>query len=99
MVSQSLTQHAILGYIFSKAFYIGTTWNRNDQMCLKKNGKTIATTVGKMAINASVQCTKSIAVPPYSNALIKSKVPKVLKSRSFENTFLFEPSYRDKSEY
>ena len=39
LVSKSLTQHVFLGYNFSKALHIGTTWNRNDQMCLIKNYK------------------------------------------------------------
>ena len=57
LVSKSLTPHVILSYNFSKAFHIATTWNRNDQMCLTKNGKVIATTVSDKAINALVQCT------------------------------------------
>ena len=76
LVSKSLTQHVILGYNFSKAFHIGTTWNRNDQMCLTKNGKVIVTTVSNKAINALVQCTEAITLPPFTNALIKCKVPK-----------------------
>ena len=92
-------QHVILGYNFSKAFHIGTTWNRNDQMYLTKNGKVIATTVSDKAINTLVQCTEAITLPPLTNALIKCKVPKVLKSKSFEKICLFEPSYRHKSNY
>ena len=51
------------------------------------------------AINALVQCTEVITLPPFTNALIKCKVPKVLKSKSFEKICLFEPSYRHKSDY
>ena len=89
LVSKTLTQHIIVGYNFSKAFHIGTTWNRNDQMCLTKNGKVIATTVSDKAINTLVQCTEAITLPPFSNVLIKCKVPKVLKSKSFEKICLF----------
>ena len=35
----------------------------------------------------------------FCNALIKCKVPKVLKSKGFEKICLFEPSYRHKSDY
>ena len=68
-------------------------------MCLTKNGKVIPTTVSDKAINALVQCTEAITLPPFTNALIKYKVPKVLKSKSYENICLFEPSYRHKSDY
>ena len=83
LVSQSLTQHVILGYNFSKGFHMGTTCNRNDQMCLRKNGKVIETTVSNNASNALAQCTEVITLPPFTNALIKCKVPKVLKSKQF----------------
>ena len=39
LVSNELTQGVILGYNFSKAFYIGTDWNKNDDMMLRMDGK------------------------------------------------------------
>ena len=92
-------QHVILGYNFSKAFHIDTTWNRNDQRCLTKNGKIIAATVSNKAITTSVQCTESITGLLYLNALMKCKVSKALKSKHFEKACVFEPSYRQKSDY
>ena len=71
LVSNSLTRHVILGYNLSKTTHIGTRWDRNNEMCLTKNGKIIATTVSNKAINALGQCTVSITVPSCSNALIK----------------------------
>ena len=68
-------------------------------MCLTKNGKVIATTVSDRAISALVQCTEAITLPPFTNALIKCKVPNILKSKRFEKFCLFEPSYRHKSDY
>ena len=52
LVSNALTQRIILGYNFSKAFHIGTTWNTRDQMCLPVKGHIIATTVSTTAISA-----------------------------------------------
>ena len=51
------------------------------------------------AINALVQCTEATTLQPFTNALIKCTVHKVLKSKSFEKICLFEPSYRHKLHY
>ena len=58
----------------------------------------MATTLSNKAINALVQCTEVITLPPFTNALMKCKVPKALKSKSCEIS-LSEPSYRHKSDY
>ena len=50
----------MLGYNFSEAFHIGTTWSTNDQICLTMNGKTIANTLINKAINALAQCTEAL---------------------------------------
>ena len=62
LVSNALTQKIILGYTFSNAFHIGSTWNKNDKMCLTMKGHIIATTVRTTAINALVQCAESITI-------------------------------------
>ena len=59
----------------------------------------IATTVSTTAFNDLVQDAESITVPPYTNAFIKYKVPKILKSKNYERVCVFEPSYRHKSNY
>ena len=68
-------------------------------MCLNMIGHIIAATVSTQAINALVQCAESIILPPYSNVLVKCKIPKVLKSKNYERILVFEPSYRHKSDF
>ena len=70
LVSNELTQDVILGHNFSKAFYIGTDWNKNDGMFLTMNGQQLTTSISTRAINALVQCAESISIPPRSNAVV-----------------------------
>ena len=60
LVSNELTQDVILGYNFSKAFHLGTDWNKNDEMFLTMNGQQLTTTISTKAINALVQCVSQI---------------------------------------
>ena len=55
--------------------------------------------ISTTAINALVQCAESITIPPYTNAFIKCKVPKILKSEKYGRVCVFELSYRHKSNY
>ena len=98
LVSNALTQDIILGYNFSKAYHIGTNWNKNDEMYLTRNGKQLTTTVGTKSINAIVQCAEVIVIPPKSNAMVKCRAPKISCQEHFEKICLFEPSSRHKSE-
>ena len=98
LVSNALTQDIILGYNFSKAYHIGTNWNKNDEMYLTRNGKQLTTTVGTKSINAIVQCAEIIVIPPKSNAMVKCRAPKIACQEHFEKICLFEPSSRHTSE-
>ena len=98
LVSNELTQDIILGYNFSKAYHIGTDWNKNDEMCLTRNGKHLTTTISTKAINALVQCAEVIVIPPRSNAMVKCKAPKVACQQHFEKICLFEPSSKHTSD-
>ena len=98
LVSNELTQDVILGHNFSKAFHIGTDWNKNDEMFLTMNGQQLTTTISTKAINALVQCAESITIPPRSNAVVKCRVPKVICHQNYERICVFEPSNRHTSD-
>ena len=98
LVSNEMTQGIILGYNFSKAFHIGTDWNKNDEMMLKMDGKYLTTTISTKAINAMVECVKSIVIPARSNAMIRCRAPKAMYQQNFERICVFEPSSRHTSE-
>ena len=98
LVSNELTQDIILGHNFSKAFHIGTDWNKNDEMFLTMNGQQLTTTISTKAINALVQCAESIIIPPRSNAVVKCRVPKVMCHQNYERICVFEPSNRHTSD-
>ena len=98
LVSNKLTQDVIVGHNFSKAFHIGTDWNKNDEMFLTMNGQQLTTTISTRAINALVQCTESISIPPRSNAVVKYRVPKVIYHQNYEKNRVFEPSNRHTSD-
>ena len=98
LVSNELTQDVILGHNFSKAFHIGTNWNKNDKMFLTMNGQQLTTTITTKAINALVQCVESITIPPRSNAVVKCTVPKVICHQNYERICVFEPSNRHTSD-
>ena len=98
LVSNELTQDVILGYNFSKAYHIGTDWNKNDEMILTMNGQQLTTTISTKAINALVQCAESISIPPRSNAMIKCKAPKAMCHQNYGRICVFEPSSRHTSD-
>ena len=76
LCSAQLSQQFILGYNFSKAFHIGTTWSADDTMSLTHQGKPIAQTISTKEINSIVFCCESTIIPPFSNAKIKCRAPK-----------------------
>ena len=88
LVSSTLTQEVILGYNFSRAFHIGTRWNKFDEMNLTMNRKQLTAAISTTAINALVQCAESIVIPPRSNALIKCKAPKITCRKHYEKMCL-----------
>ena len=99
LCSAQLSQQFILGYNFSKAFHIGTTWSANDIMSLTHQGKLIAQTISIKEINSIVFCCESTVIPPSSNAKIKYRAPKVTSRANSCQNVLFEPSNRHKSNY
>ena len=99
LCSAQLSQQFILGYNFSKAFHIGTTWSADDTMSLTHQGKTIAQTIPTKEINSIVFCCESTVIPPFSNAKIKCRAPKVKSRANSGQNLLFEPSNRHKSNY
>ena len=99
LCSAQLSQEFILGYNFSKAFHIGTTWSADDTMSLTHQGKMIAQTISTKEINSIVFCCESTVIPPFSNAKIKCRAPKVRSRANSGQNLLFEPSNRHKSNY
>ena len=99
LCSAQLSQQFILGYNFSKAFHIGTTWSADDTMSLTHQGKRIAQTISTKEINSIVFCCESTVIPPFSNAKIKCRAPKVRSRANSGQNLLFEPSNRHKSNY
>ena len=99
LCSAQLSQQFILGYNFSKAFHIGTTWSADDTMSLTHQGKTIAQTIPTKEINSIVFCCESTVFRPLSNAKIKCSAPKVKSRANSGQNLLFEPSNRHKSNY
>ena len=94
-----LSQELILGHNFAQTFHIGTLWNANDVMSLTRNGQPFADTLHTNDINALVFSTESIVIPPFSNAFIKCKMPKVKRQAHLGKTCVFEPSVRLKAVY
>ena len=89
LCSDQLSQELILGHNFTQTFHIGTLWN----------GKPFADTLHTNDINALVFSTESIVIPPFSNAFIKCKMPKVKRQAHLGKTCVFEPSVRLKAVY
>ena len=77
LCSAQFSQQFILGYNFSKVFHIGTTWSANDIMSLTHQGKPIAQTISTKEINSIMFCCESTVIPPFSNAKIKCRAPKI----------------------
>ena len=65
-------QDVILGYKFSKAFHIGTDWNKNDDMFFTMNGQELTTTISTKAINALVHLYKIYNLPAFNPTIGKS---------------------------
>ena len=99
LCSDQLSQELILGHNFAQTFHIGTHWNANDVMSLTRNGKPFADTLNLNDINALFFSTESIVIPPFSNAFIKCKMPKVKRQAHLGKTCVFEPSVRLKAVY
>ena len=99
LCSDQLSQAIIIGHNFCNTLNIGTVWSAPDIMSLTYEGKTIAQCVRSKGINALVFCAESTVIPPFSNAKIPCRAPKV---KSLSNTALhviFEPSYRHRANY
>ena len=94
LCSGQLSQELILGHNFAQTFHIGTHWNANDVMSLTRNGNPFADTLHMNDINALVFSTESIVIPPFFNAFIKCKMPKVKRQACLGKTCVFEPSVR-----
>ena len=68
-------------------------------MSLTINGRTFAETIPAMDIQALVFCTVGAIVPPYSNVYIPCRSPKLLRLSNLGRNFVFEPSYKHRSNY
>ena len=99
LCSDQLSQQFILGYNFSEAFHIGTIWSADYTVSLTHQGKPIAQTIPTQEINSIVFCCESTIIPPFSNAKIKCRAPKVKSRANSGQNLLFEPSNRHKSNY
>ena len=97
LCSDQLSQELILCHIISQTFHFGTLWNANDVMSLTRNGKPFADTLHTDDINALVFSRESTVIPPFSNAFMKCKMPKVKRQAHLGKTCVFEPSVRLKS--
>ena len=94
-----MSQQLILGHNFAKAFHIGTSWDANDTMSLTINGRAFAETIPAKYIQALVFCSEGAIVPPYSNGYILYRLPKLLRHSNPGRNFVFEPSYKHRSNY
>ena len=94
-----LSQQLILGHNLAKAFHIGTFWDANDAMSLTINGRTFAEMIPAKDIQALVFCSEGALVPPYSNGYIPCRLPKLLKHSNPGRNFVFERSYKHRSNY
>ena len=68
-------------------------------MSLTYKGKPIAQCIRTKGINALVFCAESFVIPPYSNAKIPCKAPKLKSHSNMGHSIVFEPSYRQGSNY
>ena len=80
-------------------FQYCTIWTAADVMSPTYEGKPIAQCIRTKGINALVFCTESIVIPPYSNAKIPCKAPKLKSHSNMGHSIVFEPSYRHRSNY
>ena len=99
LCSDQLSQSVILGYNFCNTFNIGTVWTAPDIMSLTYEGQPIAQCTKTQGINALVFCTESIVIPPFSNAKIQCKAPKLKLHSGIAPSIIFEPSFRHRSNY
>ena len=68
-------------------------------MSLAYEGQPIAQCSRTQGINAIVFCTESIVIPPFSNAKIQCKAPKLKFHSGIAPSIIFEPSFRHRSSY
>ena len=99
LCSSQLSQQVITGHNFCNTFNIGTIWTAADVMSLTYEGKPIAQCIRTKGINALVFCAESIVIPPYSNARIPCKAPKLKSHSNMGHSIVFEPLYRHRSNY
>ena len=99
LCSSQLSQQIIIGHSFCNTFNIGTIWTAADVMSLTDEGKPIAQCIRTKGINALVFCAESIVIPPYPNAKIPCKAPKLKSHSNMGASIVFEPSYRHRSNY
>ena len=68
-------------------------------MSLTYEGKPIAQCIRSKGINALVFCAESIVIPAYLSAKIPCKAPKLKSHSNIGHSIVFEPSYRNRSNY
>ena len=99
LCSDQLSQQLILDHNLAKAFHIGTSWDAYDAMSLTINGRTFAEMILAKDIQAWVFCSEGAIVPSYSNGYIPCRLPKLLRHSNPGRNFVFEPSYKHRSNY
>ena len=97
LCSDQLPKSVIVGHNFCNTFNIGTVWTTPDIMSLTYEGRPIAQCARTKGINALVFCTESIVIPPFSNAKIQCKAPKLKFHSDIAPSIIFEPSFRHRS--
>ena len=68
-------------------------------MSLTINRRVFAETIPAKGTQALVICSEGAIVPPYSNGYMPCRLPKLLRHSNPRRNFVFEPSYKHRSNY
>ena len=99
LCSDQLSQAIIIGHNFCNTLNIGTVWTSPDILSLTYEGWTIAQCIRAKGINALVFCAENTIIPPFSNAKIPCRAPKVKSLSNIAPSVIFEPTYRHRANY
>ena len=97
LCSDQLSQAIIIGHNFCNTLNNGTVWTSPDILSFTYEGHTIAQCVRTEGNNALVFCAKNTVIPPFSNAKIPCRTPKVKSLSNIAPSVIFEPSYRHRA--
>ena len=99
LCSDQLSQAIIISHNFCNTLNIGTVWTSPDILSLTYEGRTIAQCIRTKGINALVFCAENTIIPPFSNAKIPCRAPKVKSLSNIAPSVIFEPTYRHRANY